>query len=171
MVGLTRGYLQLEVDSLLAEIDRVGTQTVYNNKTLLNGSLSGNVQVGTESGQNIQFSISSIQTRYWNRGNCSSVATTAAQRMSAGGFTVSVGGKSASIGAGLSIADIQTALDNKNINATVSGADNTAVVITAGNKVSSITVDDGAGTPTSVVTTPPTDQWLLIVVNRYYDFC
>ena len=41
--GTDRGYLQLEVNSLLAEIDRVGTQTVYNNKTLLNGSLSGNV--------------------------------------------------------------------------------------------------------------------------------
>ena len=60
--GTDRNYLQLEVDSLLSEINRVGTQTVYNNKTLLNGSLSGNIQVGTESGQNIQFSIESIQT-------------------------------------------------------------------------------------------------------------
>ena len=60
--GTDRNYLQLEVDSLLSEINRVGTQTVYNNKTLLNGSLSGNIQVGTESGQNIQFSIDSIQT-------------------------------------------------------------------------------------------------------------
>ena len=150
-----RTYLQAEVTSLLAEIDRVGTQTVYNNKTLLNGSLGGNIQVGTESGQNIQFTIESIQTTDIGTAGTAAAQTTAAN-MSAGGFTVSVGGKSASIGAGLSIADIQTALDNKNINATVSGADNTAVVITAGNKVSSITVDDGAGTATSVVTTPPT---------------
>jgi len=57
-----RTYLQSEVTSLLAEIDRVATQTVYNNMNLLDGSRQGNIQVGTESGQNIQFSISSIQT-------------------------------------------------------------------------------------------------------------
>jgi flagellin len=57
-----RNYLQSEVTSLLAEIDRVATQTVYNNMNLLDGSRQGNIQVGTESGQNIQFSISSIQT-------------------------------------------------------------------------------------------------------------
>ena len=147
-----RTYLQAEVTSLLAEIDRVGTQTVYNNKTLLNGSLGGNIQVGTESGQNIQFTIESIQTTDIGTAGTAAAQTTAAD-MSAGGFTVSVGGKSASIGAGLSIAAIQTALDNKNINATVSGADNTAVVITAGNKVSSITVVDGAGTSSTAAPT------------------
>ncbi len=57
-----RNYLQSEVTSLLAEIDRVATQTVYNNMNLLDGSRQGNIQVGTESGQSIQFSISSIQT-------------------------------------------------------------------------------------------------------------
>jgi flagellin len=60
--GTDRAYLQLEVDSLLSEINRVGTQTVYNNKTLLNGSLNGHIQVGTDHGQNIEFSIDSIQT-------------------------------------------------------------------------------------------------------------
>jgi len=148
--GTDRGYLQLEVNSLLAEIDRVGTQTVYNNKTLLNGSLSGNVQVGTESGQNIQFSISSIQTTDIGTAGTAAAATAAAD-MSSGSYTVTVGSKAATItgAAGLSISDIQTVLDNKNIDATVSGADNTAVVITAGNNVSSITLDDGTGGVTS----------------------
>jgi flagellin len=57
-----RNYLQDEVTSLLAEINRVGTQTVYNNKPLLDGSLNGHIQVGTDHGQNIDFSIDSIQT-------------------------------------------------------------------------------------------------------------
>ncbi len=55
-----RGYLQAEVDSLVAEIDRVSSNTVYNNKVVLDGSLSGKIQVGTDSGQTIDFSISSI---------------------------------------------------------------------------------------------------------------
>ena len=57
-----RSYLQSEVSSLLSEINRVATQTVYNNKTVLDGSLSGNIQVGTEAGQDISFSVSDIQT-------------------------------------------------------------------------------------------------------------
>jgi flagellin len=151
--GTDRGYLQLEVNSLLAEIDRVGTQTVYNNKTLLNGSLSGNVQVGTESGQNIQFSISSIQTTDIGTAGTAAAAT-ASTDMSSGTYTVTVGSKAATItgAAGLSISDIQTVLDSKNIDATVSGADNKTVVITAGNNVSSIILDDG----TSAVTSNPT---------------
>ena len=57
-----RNYLQDEVVSLLAEIDRVASQTVYNNKVLLDGNLSGNIQVGTEATQSITFSIDSIAT-------------------------------------------------------------------------------------------------------------
>ena len=57
-----RSYLNSEVSSLLAEINRVATQTVYNNKTVLDGSLSGNIQVGTEAGQDISFSIADIRT-------------------------------------------------------------------------------------------------------------
>jgi flagellin len=57
-----RGYLQKEVDSLLNEINRVSSQTVYNDKPVLNGTLAGQLQVGTDNGQNIAFSIKSIDT-------------------------------------------------------------------------------------------------------------
>ena len=57
-----RAYLQKEVDSLLNEINRVASQTVYNDKTVLDGQLSGQLQVGTDSGQSIAFSIKSIDT-------------------------------------------------------------------------------------------------------------
>jgi flagellin len=60
--GTDREYLQKEVDSLLNEINRVASQTVYNDKVVLDGTLSGQLQVGTENGQNITFNIKSIDT-------------------------------------------------------------------------------------------------------------
>jgi len=55
-----RTYLQNEVDSLVAEINRVSSDTVYNDSVVLDGTLSGSLQVGTASGQVISFSIDSI---------------------------------------------------------------------------------------------------------------
>ena len=57
-----RSFLQEEVNSLISEVNRVADQTVYNNKVVLNGSLNGSIQVGTEAGQNVDFSIDSIKT-------------------------------------------------------------------------------------------------------------
>jgi len=57
-----RGYLQQEVDGLLAEINRVSSQTEYNGEAILDGTRSGNIQVGTEAGQTVHFQIDSIST-------------------------------------------------------------------------------------------------------------
>jgi flagellin len=57
-----RAYLQAEVNSLLDEINRVSTQTVYNNQNVLDGGQAGTLQVGTDAGQTISFSIDSIDT-------------------------------------------------------------------------------------------------------------
>ena len=57
-----RGYLQKEVDSLLNEINRVASQTVYNDLNVLDGTRSGTIQVGTDAGQTVAFSISAIDT-------------------------------------------------------------------------------------------------------------
>ena len=56
-----------EVDSLLNEINRVASQTVYNGAEVLDGSRSGasnaqQIQVGTDSGQSISFEIDAIDT-------------------------------------------------------------------------------------------------------------
>ena len=59
-----RDYLQNEVDALLTEINRVSTQTRYNNLILLDGQRSGSIQVGTEASQTIDFRIESIDTDY-----------------------------------------------------------------------------------------------------------
>ena len=57
-----RGYLQDEVDALLTEINRVSTQTRYNNLILLDGQRTGTVQVGTEADQTVSFDIKTIDT-------------------------------------------------------------------------------------------------------------
>ena len=64
-----RGYLQLEVNALMEEINRVANQTQYNGQTVLDGSLAesggnpgGQIQVGTEAGQSVGFSINSVDT-------------------------------------------------------------------------------------------------------------
>ena len=57
-----REYLQGEVTALLSEIDRVATQTQYNGQAILDGSMSGKIQVGTEANQTVEFTIDSIAT-------------------------------------------------------------------------------------------------------------
>ncbi len=57
-----RVYLQKEVDSLLNEINRVASQTVYNDQVVLDGTHAGQLQVGTNNGQSLAFSIKSIDT-------------------------------------------------------------------------------------------------------------
>jgi flagellin len=57
-----RDYLQQEVTGLLAEINRVASQTQYNGENILDGSRAGHIQVGTEAGQTVEFSINSIET-------------------------------------------------------------------------------------------------------------
>ena len=56
-----REFLQEEVSQLLQEIDRVATQTKYNGQTVLDGSLQNkSIQVGTEAGQTVSFSVAGI---------------------------------------------------------------------------------------------------------------
>jgi flagellin len=58
-----RGYLQKEADALLAEINRVASQTQYNGQTVLDGSYQNKaIQVGTDAGQTIGFSVAGIDT-------------------------------------------------------------------------------------------------------------
>ena len=56
-----RIYIQEEVQLLLAEIDRVSTNTRYNGTKVLDGNFtSKNLQVGTEGGEVITFSLDNI---------------------------------------------------------------------------------------------------------------
>ena len=56
-----RDFLQAEALALRLEIERVATQTTYNGQTVLDGSFHNkSIQVGTEAGQKIEFSVSSL---------------------------------------------------------------------------------------------------------------
>jgi flagellin len=72
-----REYLQQEVDALLTEINRVSTQTRYNNLILLDGRREGSIQVGTEADQIVKFNIKTIDTDYL--GLTGGVTTTTAE--------------------------------------------------------------------------------------------
>jgi flagellin len=57
-----RAFLQKEVTALIAEIDRVATDTQYNGQKVLEGGFtSKSIQVGTEAGQTITFSVNGIK--------------------------------------------------------------------------------------------------------------
>ena len=61
--SVDRAFLQEEVNQLIQEIDRVATQTQYNGQVLLDGSFQNkSIQVGTEAGQTVALSISSIKS-------------------------------------------------------------------------------------------------------------
>lgn len=58
-----RQALQGEANQLLAEIDRIATQTSFNGRNLLDGSFSGaSFQVGANANQSISVSVSSART-------------------------------------------------------------------------------------------------------------
>jgi flagellin len=58
-----RQALQLEVDALTDELDRIATQTQYNGGNLLDGSFTNRVfQIGANTGQTISFSIGGLSS-------------------------------------------------------------------------------------------------------------
>ena len=61
--SVDRTFLQEEVSQLIQEIDRIASQTQYNGQVLLNGSFQNKaIQVGTEAGQTVDFSVAGIDT-------------------------------------------------------------------------------------------------------------
>lgn len=69
-------YINMEVQALRNEIDRVASTTTFNQQNLLDGSFAGkHLQVGAESGQYIDISISSMKASGLGIGSDFSVAT------------------------------------------------------------------------------------------------
>lgn len=52
-----RGYVNIEVNELVAEIDRIAGSAEYNGIPLLDGTLSATFQVGLDSGDTINFAV------------------------------------------------------------------------------------------------------------------
>jgi flagellin len=57
-----RTEIQTELNQLMSEIDRIAGNTEFNTKNLLNGGFSATLQVGANSNQIINFSISAMNT-------------------------------------------------------------------------------------------------------------
>ncbi len=87
-----RASMQAEASQLLSEIDRVSTQTTFNGRALLDGSLTNQkFQVGVNSGETISMSIGSAKTT--KLGSSDTAAITSAQNagttaLKAGAFSL-----------------------------------------------------------------------------------
>jgi flagellin len=57
-----RESLNLEIDALMNEIDRVVSTTAHNGRNILDGSAELNFQIGSEAGQNMSVDIASMGT-------------------------------------------------------------------------------------------------------------
>ena len=109
-----REYLQKEVNSLLDEINRVSSQTVYNNQEVLDGSQAGTLQVGTDAGQTIAFTIDSIDTDTLGLTSGAFTAATASAAATVGAASAS-GSNTISVltatGAAAALTKISTAIE------------------------------------------------------------
>ena len=61
LTSTDRSYIQMEVQQLMSEIDRVQSTTTFNEQNLLTGEFTGKaLQVGAEAGQHIAITIQSM---------------------------------------------------------------------------------------------------------------
>lgn len=86
-----RAAMQAEVSQLLSEVDRVASQTNFNGRALLDGSMQNQqFQVGANTGQTISFSLGSASTS--KLGSSDAAAITSAQNagteLKEGAFTL-----------------------------------------------------------------------------------
>ncbi|MUK89032.1 flagellin [Ornithinibacillus sp. L9] len=63
-----RAELQKEVNELASEITRIGDNTEFNTKNLLDGSFSGTFHIGANEGQNLQIAINDMRSDTLNVG-------------------------------------------------------------------------------------------------------
>ncbi len=101
MTGSDRDDLQLEVNQLLSEIQRIATQTEFNTSAVLDGTYDGTtqsmvIQVGAEEGQIIAFSI----------------GATSLEGLGVNSTALSIGSGAGQAGAGATITTIDAALEN-----------------------------------------------------------
>lgn len=99
-----RSSIQKEIDSLLAEIDRIATTTEFNTQKLLNGNVATtalNFQIGANSGQTIAVTIATATTAALTISGISVGSTTLANQaiVSLDDAIKAISGSRASLGA------------------------------------------------------------------------
>lgn len=171
-----RNALQSEVTQLLDEIDRVGNQTAFNGKKLLDGSFSGQVfQVGANAGETITLSAivdantAALGSVSEATGGALSVAASTltgfATAIAAGGVTVNgvdIGAISSASSAAERAGQLVNAINNVSAQSGVGASYNTATgqmtlvsaaAITVGGTTTSATVAGWANATIGTVTT------------------
>ena len=144
-----RAALDSEFQQLTAEIDRIVRDTTFNDQVLLDGSMSGNLQVGTKAGEKISYQISNMSASSLGRDNLTlgalanvegsatgTAATTTVARLSFSGpdtYTFRVA--DVSVSGSLATATMTTDLRNlaTTINDNLKAAGNTDIVAEAKN--------------------------------------
>jgi flagellin len=71
-----RAELQKEVNQLASEISRIGDNTEFNTKNLLDGTFSGTFHIGANEGQNLQLSVNDMRADALQVGTVYTAATT-----------------------------------------------------------------------------------------------
>ncbi|NQY62773.1 MAG: flagellin [Alteromonadaceae bacterium] len=86
-----RASIQIEVDQLYEELDRIATTTSFNGINLLDGSnKSTSLQIGSESGQSLSFSINAVTTKDLNLNAVSGLGELNGGRVNTGSVVDSV---------------------------------------------------------------------------------
>jgi flagellin len=70
-----RKELQKEVNQLASEVTRIGNNTEFNTKKLLDGDFSGTFQIGANEGQNLSLSVNDMRADALQVGEAFTVAT------------------------------------------------------------------------------------------------
>lgn len=126
-----RASMQVEVDQLISELDRIATTTSFNGKVLLDGSFgTGNFQVGANAGQTVSMTMTSARTNALGASTTSNDVgnyTMAKETSSAGSLVTS--GQMATLSAG------NLAINGTEIRASRSGDDTVSTSDNAGSSL------------------------------------
>lgn len=140
-----RASMQIEVDELISELDRIANSTAFNGKTLLDGTFgTAKFQVGANAGQTISMTLSSAKTN--TLGATGGVATgnyTMASAVTSDGSLVTAGDM-ATLGAG------ELSLNGTEIRAAISGDDTVSTTDNAGSALATAAAINASSGTTGV---------------------
>ncbi|MEJ9151443.1 MULTISPECIES: flagellin [Bacillus] len=141
-----RQELQKEVNQLANEITRIGNNTEFNTKKLLDGNFTGTFQIGANSGQNLSISINDMRAEALKVGTEYTVKNSGAANLLMSGTSVIaqwVSGGDASTG----VAGFYTSGDSSSLSKLVFASDNklsSGSSVEVGIKISSQSEADDA---------------------------
>lgn len=168
-----RASIQIEIDQLYSEMDRIAETTSFNGINLLDGSnKSTNLHIGSESGQSLSFSIDAVTTKDLNlnavsgTGELNGGRTNALGIDTAGDITIN-GSDLGTVAAGANSAELVKNAVNAITGASGVSAEAYNIVSgTAGQSgvTSGLTIDGGAG-PVNIGATGSMQE-LVDTINR-----